>query len=95
MVTIDNLERALEVEMLDVVHFDTATVIFVEERVATISSAGASMFAVYCYEHRRDYLNHEIHHQSTYHTFTDALNAAGEYHSLDIGGAQSLSSTGA
>ena len=95
MVTIDDLERALEAEGLDVVHFDTATVVFGEERVTTITSAGASTFAVYCYERRRDYLNHEIDHQSTHHTFTDALIAAGEGHNLDIGGAQSLSSTGA
>lgn len=86
MLRIDDLEQALEGKGLDVVHFDTATVVFGEERVATITSAGASTFAVYCYARRRDYLNHEIDHQSTHHTFTDALIAAGEYHSLDIGG---------
>ena len=86
MVTIDDLEQALGAQGLDVVHFDTATVVFGEERVAAISSTTASTFGVYCYERRRDYLNNEIDRQSTHHTYTDALLAAGAYHDADIGG---------
>jgi len=86
MVTIDDLEQALGAQGLDVVHFDTATVVFGEERVAAISNVTATAFAVYCYERRRDYLNNEIDRQSTHHTYTDALLAAGAYHGVDIAG---------
>jgi len=44
----DDSEQALEAEGLTVVHFDTATVVFGEERVVTISSTAATAFAVYC-----------------------------------------------
>jgi len=86
MVTIDDLEQALEAKGLDVVRFDTAVVVFGEEHVATISNVTATAMAVYCYGRRRDCLNNEIDHQSTHDTYTDALLAAGASHGMAIAG---------